>query len=502
VTELNDLIQARFQKLNLLKNMGINPFPYSFQVTAYTSDIKSKYNYLEQGQHLETEMVSIAGRIMTLRLHGKSSFAHIQDENGQIQIYIKLDEVGEKEYELFKLLELGDIVGIEGFPFKTRTGELTIHARSVMALCKALHPLPEKWHGLTDVEIRYRHRYVDLIVNKNVKSVFQIRSRVISAIRYFLDQLGYLEVETPMMHPIPGGTTARPFLTHHNTLNMQLYMRIAPELYLKKLLVGGFEKVYELGRNFRNEGISIKHNPEFTMLEAYVAYGDIETVMKLTEAILVESAKVIEKNYEGKDEIVVLEKLLKPIPQLTLFSALQKYTGIDYAQSSIDNLREQLKIHSIQIKDVNKMSKAEIAYCLFEVLVEPKLIDPVFITDFPIEVSPLAKVKRSDPALAERFELFIQGREIANGFSELNDPVDQRARFEKQAALREAGNDEAMFLDEDYILALTYGMPPAGGVGIGIDRLLMILTNSQSIRDVILFPLLRPREDDEKIKFE
>jgi lysyl-tRNA synthetase class 2 len=501
MSELNEFIQVRMDKLKSLREKGINPYPYRFDQTHHSDEILKKYQDLQVGEHKENDKVSVAGRLMTVRMHGKSGFAHLQDSHGRVQIYIKLDAVGEQAYEIFKLLEMGDILGAKGFPFKTKTGEVTIHVESFEVLCKSLHPLPEKWHGLTDVETRYRHRYVDLIVNENVKKTFEIRSKVISAIRRALDAKDFLEVETPMMHPIPGGTTAKPFVTHHNTLDMDLYMRIAPELYLKKLLVGGLERVYEMNRNFRNEGISIKHNPEFTMLEAYQAYGDHETVMTLTEEVIAEAAKVSGEGLKRKVGEVELD-FTPPFKRLPLFKALKEIGGVDYDAISLEDLKKRVKSSPAQVKHIDSLSKAELAYLLFGELVESKLIQPVFITDFPVEVSPLAKAKRDDPGLTERFELFVLGREIANGFSELNDPIDQRRRFEKQLALREAGDEEAMFLDEDFILALSYGMPPAGGVGIGIDRLLMLLTDSASIRDVILFPLLRSREDEEKMKFE
>jgi lysyl-tRNA synthetase, class II len=502
MSELNEFIKVRIDKLKALKEKGINPYPSAaFEMTHHSVELLEKYKDLQAGEHKETEKVSMAGRLMTIRGMGKSSFAHILDSRGKIQIYVKKDAVGEKAYETFNLLDLGDIIGIKGFPFKTKTGEVSVHVESFEILCKSLHQLPEKWHGLTDVEARYRHRYVDLIVNDEVRKTFETRSKVVSAIRKHLDGTGFLEVETPMMHPIPGGATAKPFMTHHNALDMDLFLRIAPELYLKRLLVGGFEKVYEINRNFRNEGISIKHNPEFTMLEAYQAYGNNETVMSLTEQLLAEAAKAAGQGVKimvGETEL----DFTPPFKRLPLFRALEEVAGIEYDEVSVDDLKKRLKTTAAQVKHVDSLSKAELAYHLFGELVEPNLIQPTFITDFPVEVSPLAKAKADKPELTERFELFILGREIANGFSELNDPIDQRRRFEKQVELRKAGDEEGMFLDEDFILALSYGMPPAGGVGIGIDRLLMLLTNSPSIRDVILFPLLRQRDDTEKMVFE
>jgi lysyl-tRNA synthetase, class II len=499
--ELNEFIKVRLDKLKALKEKGINPYPTRFEQTHHSADLLEKHKGLQAGEHKEAEKVSIAGRLMTIRGMGKSSFAHVQDSQGKIQVYAKLDGIGQENYEIFKTLDLGDIIGVKGFPFKTKTGEVSIHVESFALLCKALHPLPEKWHGLTDVEARYRHRYVDLIVNEDVRRTFETRSKVVAAIRKYMDSLHFLEVETPMMHPIPGGAAAKPFITHHNTLDMDLYLRIAPELYLKRLLVGGFERVYEINRNFRNEGISIKHNPEFTMLEAYQAYGDHETVMTLTENILLEAAKGAGQGAKIKMGETELD-FTPPFKRIPLLRALEEIGGIEYDEVTAEDLKKRLKTTAVQVKHMDSLSKAELAYLLFGELVEPNIVQPTFITDFPVEVSPLAKAKVDNPGLTERFELFVLGREIANGFSELNDAIDQRRRFEKQMELRRAGDEEGMFLDEDFILALSYGMPPAGGVGIGIDRLLMILTDSSSIRDVILFPLLRQRDDTEKMIFE
>jgi lysyl-tRNA synthetase, class II len=502
MSEINEFLKVRLEKLKALKEKGINPYPSAaFEVTHHSKEVLEKHQGLRAGEHREDEKVSMAGRLMTIRDMGKSCFAHIQDAKGRIQVYVRKDSVGDKAYEVFKLLDLGDIIGLKGFPFKTKTGEVSVHVHSFEVLCKSLHPLPEKWHGLTDVEARYRNRYVDLIVNEDVRQTFEARSKVVAAIRKYLDGHGFLEVETPMMHPIPGGAAAKPFVTHHNALDMDLFLRVAPELYLKRLLVGGFEKVYEINRNFRNEGISIKHNPEFTMLEAYHAYGNNETVMALTEQLLSEAAKAAGQGTKilvGGTEL----DFTPPFKRLPLLQALERIGGIKYDEVSVDDLKKRLKTTPAQVKHMDSLSKAELAYLLFGELVEPNLVQPTFITDFPVEVSPLAKANADQPGITERFELFILGREIANGFSELNDPVDQRRRFEKQVELRKAGDEEGMYLDEDFILALSYGMPPAGGVGIGIDRLLMLLTNSPSIRDVILFPLMRPRDDEEKMVFE
>jgi lysyl-tRNA synthetase class 2 len=501
MSELNEFIKVRLDKLKALKEKGINPYPTRFDQNHHSVELLEKYKDLQAGEHREADKVSIAGRLVTIRGMGKSSFSHVLDGQGKIQIYVKLDGIGEKDYETFKMLDLGDIIGVKGFPFKTKTGEVSVHVESFVLLAKSLHPLPEKWHGLTDVEARYRHRYVDLIVNENVRKTFEIRSKVVGAIRRYMDGQSFLEVETPMMHPIPGGAAAKPFVTHHNALDMDLFMRVAPELYLKRLLVGGMERVYEINRNFRNEGISIKHNPEFTMLEAYQAYGDHETVMTLTENILAEAAKAAGQSLKIKVGDQELD-FTPPFKRLPLFQALKEIGGVDYDKVDVEELKKRVKGTSASVKHIDSLSKAELAYLLFGELVESKLIQPTFITEFPVEVSPLSKSKPDNSALTERFELFVFGREIANGFSELNDPIDQRRRFEKQVELRKSGDEEGMFLDEDYILALSYGMPPAGGVGIGIDRLLMLLTDSPSIRDVILFPLLRHRDDEEKMVFE
>jgi lysyl-tRNA synthetase class 2 len=506
MSELNEFVKIRIEKLKALREKGINPYPSAaYDQSHHSNEIVDKYRGLEAGQHDETVSVSVAGRLMTIRDMGKSAFAHLQDGKGKIQVYVKKDGVGEDAYAVFKLLDLGDIIGVKGLPFKTKTDEVSVHVTSFTVLSKSLHPMPEKWHGLTDVEARYRNRYVDLMVNDDVRKTFETRSKVVRAIRSYLDGNNFLEVETPMMHSIPGGAAAKPFKTHHNALDMDMFLRIAPELYLKRLLVGGFERVYEINRNFRNEGISIKHNPEFTMLEAYQAYGNNESVMALTENLLAEAAKAAGKGLKfmvGPEGEQVEVDFTPPFKRLPLLQALKELGGIDYDTIDIEELKRRVKGTSAVVKHIDSLSKAELAYMLFGELCESKLVQPTFITDFPVEVSPLAKAKADNPSLTERFELFILGRELANGFSELNDPIDQRKRFEKQVDLRKAGDEEGMYLDEDFILALSYGMPPAGGVGIGIDRLLMFLTNSPSIRDVILFPLLRHRDDEEKMIFE
>lgn len=487
-SDLNELMKARRQKLDNLISQGIDPFGHKFERTHYAADVLENFDQL-QGQE-----VTVAGRIMATRGHGKAGFAHLQDMSGQIQIYGRVNDLGD-QYEVFKNLDIGDIVGVRGDVFKTRTQEITVATKDLQMLCKSLRPLPEKWHGLKDVELRYRQRYVDLIVNPEVKEVFVLRSRIIKAIRDFLDSQGFLEVETPTMHNIAGGATARPFITHHNALDIDLYMRIALELHLKRLLVGGFEKVYEIGRIFRNEGISTKHNPEFTMLELYQSYGDYTVMMQLVEQLMA----YIADNVLGTREITYQGQkidLTPPWTRLTMLEAIEKYVGIDF--SAVDE-NDQLALHEIAaqfgIEEEGPISKGNLINKVFEESVEPLLIQPTFIMDYPIEISPLAKKKPENPNLTYRFEAFIAAFELANAFSELNDPIDQKERFVKQMELRAAGDDEAHQMDEDFVRALEYGMPPAGGLGIGIDRLIMVLTDSPSIRDVILFPTMRPRED-------
>lgn len=484
--ELSELMRVRREKLEELRQEGVEPFGGKFDRIHYAKDIVDNFD------KYDGQTVVIAGRIMAKRGHGKASFANLQDMSGRIQLYGRLNDLGEKEYQRFEKLDIGDIVGIEGSVFKTRMGEVTVSITKLTMLAKSLRPLPEKWHGLKDVDLRYRQRYVDLTVNPDVRNTFITRSRVIREIRNYLDRLGFLEVETPMMHPIAGGAAARPFITHHNALDMQLYMRIAPELYLKRLLVGGFEKVYEINRNFRNEGISTRHNPEFTMLELYQAYGDFHDMMEITENLISHVAKevlgttVIE--YEGQQI-----DLTAPWKRLPMLEAVKQYSGVDFNTVKSDQeARAEAKKLGIEIK--GQETWGDILNAVFEEMVEPKLIQPTFIHDYPVEISPLAKRKKDQPNLTERFELFIYGREMANAFSELNDPIDQKKRFEEQLQKRASGDDEAHMMDEDYIIALEHGMPPAGGLGIGIDRLVMLLTNSSSIRDVILFPTMRPRD--------
>lgn len=482
--ELSEILQIRRQKLAELREMGIDPFGGRFEQTHHAKDI------LDNFEGFEDKQVSVAGRIMTKRGHGKASFAHIQDVTGQIQIYVRLNDVGEETYKLFGKLDIGDIIGVTGRVFKTRMGEITVSAEELVLLTKSLHPLPEKWHGLKDIELRYRQRYVDLIVNPDVRNDFIARSKAIKAIRRYLDEQGFLEVETPTLHTIAGGAAARPFITHHNALDIDMYLRIALELHLKRLLVGGLERVYELGRVFRNEGISTKHNPEFTMLELYQAFADYEDMMVLTENLVAHAAMAVRGTtvipYQGE-----MIDVTPPWPRLTMIEAVKKYTGEDFEAIQTDEeALEIAKKYNLKIEGITSWGK--VLSEMFEEHVEQHLVQPHFILDYPVEVSPLAKKKKDNPKLTYRFEAFVACRELANAFSELNDPIDQKERFLAQLAEREAGDEEAHPMDEDFIRALEYGMPPAGGLGIGIDRLIMLLTDKASIRDVILFPTMRP----------
>ena len=484
------IMSNKWEEIEELKKENIDPFGHSFVRTCKISDLIEKNKNIEIGE-CNQEEISIAGRLMALRRHGKAIFGNIEDISGKIQIYIKSNEIGEREFEIFGKVDIGDILGITGLVFKTRTGEVTILVKKFTLLCKSIRSLPEKWHGLKDVEIRYRKRYLDLIVNSQVKEIFIKRSRLIQSIRDFLNNKGYLEVETPIMQPIPGGATARPFITHHNTLHRDFYLRIAPELYLKRLLVGGLEKVYELSRNFRNEGISTKHNPEFTMLELYEAYGDYHTMMQITEELLSYAVKNVlgslEVEYQGNKINFTL-----PWRRISMYKAIEEVAGVQINKLTPEDYGKIIEKHSLNIK--GEVNKGEIANELFEKYVEPTLIQPTFVLDYPIEISPLSKQKKDNPELVERFELFINSMELANAFTELNDPAEQKRRFEEQVAKKEAGDMESHFMDEDYIEALEYGMPPAGGLGIGIDRLVMLLTNSNSIKEVILFPQLKSKE--------
>ncbi|MGG0155448.1 lysine--tRNA ligase [Bacillus mycoides] len=492
--ELNDQLLVRREKLHNLREQGIDPFGKRFERTNSTTDLVSLYGEFSKEELEEKEItVSIAGRIMTKRGKGKAGFAHIQDLQGQVQIYVRKDTVGDEEYELFTTADLGDLVGIEGKVFKTNVGELSVKAIGFTLLTKSLRPLPDKYHGLKDVEQRYRQRYLDLITSMESRETFVTRSKIIREMRRYLDDNGYLEVETPMMHAIAGGASARPFTTHHNALDMELYMRIAIELHLKRLIVGGLEKVYEIGRVFRNEGVSTRHNPEFTMIELYEAYADYNDIMKLTENMVAHIAKKVldTTTIQYGDYEINLEP---EWTRLHMVDAIKQHSGADFWNPmSVEEARELAREHNVEIK--NTMEVGHIINEFFEQKVEDKLIQPTFIYGHPVEISPLAKKNDEDPRFTDRFELFIVAREHANAFTELNDPIDQKERFEAQLKEREQGNDEAHMMDDDYIEALEYGMPPTGGLGIGIDRLVMLLTNAPSIRDVLLFPAMRHKQD-------
>ncbi|MBS1126023.1 MAG: lysS [Nitrospirae bacterium] len=489
--EINELIEQRIKKVSDLREMGINPYGDPFDASDHASELQNKYGETTK-EALETEHspCSLAGRIITMRDFGKAAFAHIQDSTGKIQIYLKRDVLGEK-HNLLKKLDIGDIIGIKGRLFRTKTNELTVEVENFSLLTKSIRPLPEKWHGLKDIETRYRQRYIDLIVNPEVRENFAKRSIIIKAVRDFLETRGFIEVETPMMHQIPGGATAKPFKTHHNALGIDLYLRIAPELYLKRLLVGGYERVYELNKNFRNEGISTKHNPEFSMLEFYIAYRDYNFLMSLTEELFsyvaMKAVGSLKIPY-GDTEI----DLTPPWPRIPMLEALEKNSVPSEIFSDAEKAKSWARSNKIDIPKGSSMGK--ILDEIFKEKVEPFLIQPTFIIDHPVELSPLAKRKPDNPSLVERFELFISAREIANAFSELNDPFDQRERFLEQVQAKQAGDEEAHEMDEDFIRALEIGMPPAAGEGIGIDRLVMLLTNSHSIRDVVLFPQLKPEK--------
>jgi lysyl-tRNA synthetase class 2 len=485
--DLNELLKIRRDKLAGLQEKGKNPFELTkFSVDCHSNEI------IDGFEELEGKEVIVAGRIMTKRVMGKASFCHIADRNGQIQSYVRKDAIGEEDYAEFKHYDLGDIVGIKGEVFRTQKGEISIKAHEVTLLSKSLQILPEKYHGLKDTDTRYRQRYLDLIVNPEVKDTFITRSKIIKEIRNVLDNRGYLEVETPVLNTISGGASARPFITHHNALDMELYMRIALELPLKRLIVGGFERVYEIGRVFRNEGLSVRHNPEFTLLELYEAYTDYHGMMDLTEELIRTVAdKVLGTTTVTYDEVEI--DLGKPFARLSMLEAVKKYANVDFDEIDTDEQAKELaKKHNIEFEKHHK--KGDILNLFFEEYVEEHLVQPTFIIDHPVEISPLAKRKPEKPDYTERFELFITKREFANAFSELNDPIDQRQRFERQEELRAAGDEEASMIDEDFLTALEYGMPPTGGLGIGIDRLVMLLTDSYSIRDVLLFPTMKNKE--------
>lgn len=491
--ELNDQRVQRLKKLEALREMGVPPYGARFEITDRAGQLLRLHGQKSK-EELEQAQIQcrIAGRIVALRRFGKAAFAVLQDGADRLQVYLKKDLLSEEGWRIAEALDLGDWIGVSGVLFRTKTNEFTVEVRELTFLSKALRPLPEKWHGLTDVEIRYRQRYLDLIANPSVHEIFATRSRIIATIRGFLIERGFLEVETPMMHPIPGGATARPFVTHHNALGIDLYLRVAPELYLKRLIVGGFPRVFEINRNFRNEGISTIHNPEFTMLEFYVAYADYTDLMPLTEELFLRLAQEVlgrtTLEYQGQEI-----HLTPPWRRWSYVDALIEVNNLD--RSVIQDREAALEAaYRLKVEVESQDSLIGILNAIFEETVEPNLIQPTFILDYPTELSPLAKRKASDPAYTERFELYIAGREIANAFSELNDPIDQRQRFEAQVAKRQAGDEEAHYLDEDFLRALEYGMPPTAGEGIGIDRLVMLFTNQASIRDVILFPQLRPEK--------
>ncbi|PYO07592.1 MAG: lysine--tRNA ligase [Candidatus Rokuibacteriota bacterium] len=484
----NELIRLRREKLDTLRSRGTDPFGGRYPVTQWAHGLAERLGNANDEELKGFGPVSLAGRIVAIRHHGKTCFAHLMDQTGRIQLYARADGLGD-EYARFVELDMGDFVGVTGEMFRTRTGELTVAVKTFAFLAKSLRPLPEKWHGLKDVETRYRQRYVDLIVNAEAREIFMMRARLVRGIRAFLDARGFLEVETPMMQPIPGGAIARPFKTHHNALDLDLYLRIAPELYLKRLLVGGFERVYEINRNFRNEGVSTMHNPEFTTLEFYQAYADYTDLMELTEALFVELAHALRGSLSLAWGEHALD-LKPPWRRLPFFEGISQALGLVVTPTTdVESVARAAAARGI-VHDGGPASK--VWKDVFETLVEPTLVQPTFVVDFPTELSPLAKRKRDNPQLVDRFELFVARHEMANAYSELNDPIDQLARFREQAALQARGDDEAHWLDEDYVRALEYGMPPAAGEGIGIDRLLMMFANQPSIRETILFPLLRP----------
>ena len=485
---LSEILQIRRDKLTALQEAGQDPF----LVTTSERDIMSN-EVIERFEELEGKDVCVAGRIMSKRGKGKVMFMDIHDRGGKIQIFAKFDDLGEDVYKGLKKWDIGDIMEVKGFVFKTQMGEISIHAKAVKLLSKSLLPLPEKYHGLTNTDLRYRQRYVDLIMNPDVKTTFIKRSAIIKSIREYLDSIGYIEVETPILNTIPGGASARPFTTHHNTLNLDMYMRIATELYLKRLIVGGMERVYEIGRNFRNEGMDVKHNPEFTCIEFYEAYTDLYGMMDRTEQLINRACVKVngtdQIEYQG-DQI----SLALPFKRVTMIDAVKEHTGIDFNEFYCDTEKAKEVAKELHLEVKSTDTWGNILNSAFEEYVEDKLIQPTFVCDYPVEVSPLTKRKQDKPELVERFELFCKIGELANAYTELNDPIDQKKRFEHQLMLREAGDDEANMMDDDFVTSLEYGMPPTGGVGIGIDRLVMLLTDSASIRDVILFPTMKPIE--------
>lgn len=482
---LSEILQVRRDKLKALQDAGRDPFVQTrFERSAYSADIKNDFDAYD-GKTLQA-----AGRIMSKRGMGKAIFCDIQDDRGQIQLYVRKDAVTEQEFADFRKYDIGDIIGVRGYAFKTKTGEISIHVQQITLLSKSLRPLPEKFHGMTNTELRYRQRYVDLIMNPESKRNFQIRSRFVAYLRRYLDGLGFMEVETPVLSPIAGGATARPFITHHNTLDIDMYMRIATELHLKRLIVGGLERVYEIGRIFRNEGMDTRHNPEFTTIELYQAYTDYHGMMDITEDMVIHVCEKVLGSTKVMYQGVEID-FSKGWKRMTMAEAVKEYAGIDFMALSPEEALEAVKAKGLEIEK-GKESWGDLMALCYDEYVEANLMQPTFITDYPVEISPLAKRKPSDPRLTERFECFIYGRELCNAFSELNDPIDQKERFERQVALRAAGDEEAGMMDEDFINALEYGMPPTGGMGMGIDRLVMFLTDAASIRDVLLFPTMKP----------
>ena len=483
--DLNELLRIRREKLTALREAGMDPFvQVRFERTSNSQEILNNF------EEMENQEVSIAGRIMSKRDMGKASFSHIQDQQGQIQIYVKIDEVGAEQYEWFKKLDIGDIVGVKGIVFRTRRGEISVQVKEYTLLSKSLLPLPEKYHGLKDVDTRYRQRYVDLIVNPEVRETFIKRSKAITAIRGYFDELGYLEVDTPVLNTVQGGATARPFVTHHNALDMDLYLRIATELYLKRCIIGGFDRVYEIGRLFRNEGMDTTHNPEFTTIEFYEAYTDVNGMMERTEGLMKHVCQKVNGSMELPFGEVVID-MGKPFRRATMVELVKEYSGVDFDQiTDLEGAIAVAKEHHIKVEKKHKWG--DIVSLFFEEFCEDKLIQPTFVLEHPVDISPLAKRDPNRSHMTQRFELFINGKEYANAFSELNDPIDQRERFENQMKLRALGDLEASEMDEDFLTAMEYGMPPTGGCGIGIDRFVMLLTGNTSIRDVLLFPTMKP----------
>ncbi|MEA3515084.1 MAG: lysine--tRNA ligase [Nanoarchaeota archaeon] len=488
MAEENILMQEKLKKLDSLKEMGINPYPYNFDMTHHAADILKKYSHLKKEEKTK-DIVSIAGRIMTMRRMGKATFMHIQDETGRIQLYLRKDDVGEENYNILKKSDIGDIVGVKGTVFSTMKGEISVYVENYVMLAKSIRQLPEKFHGLKDQELRFRKRYLDLIMNPEEKEKFRMRTRIIALIREFLNKQNFMEVETPVLQGVYGGTNARPFKTHIKAYNMPMYLRVAPELYLKRLMIGGFENVYEIARNFRNEGVDQTHNPEFTMIEWYEAYSDYNDVMDRAEALY----KFIAKNLFGEEKIKVHDKVVdisKKWEKMPLKEAIRKFADIDVDKLDDSGLKDIVNKHDILVR--GEKNRGQMIFAIFDKLVCDQLQDPIWIIDYPKEVSPLAKTHRFDSALVERFECYIAGKEIGDGWSELSSPIEQRVRFETEQAAMRAGDDEAHPMDEDFIEAMEYGMPPTGGIGIGIDRLVMLFTNCWSIREIIFFPTMKP----------